>query len=422
MKIAFFVFHFPVLSETFILNQVTGLKDRGHDIHIFCQTSFTDPIRHSDIEKYELITRTTYYGEEQRRRIPSNKIKRIIDVFLLLYKYRKKYILQLIKSFNSFKYGKKALNFRLFYLLTILIEQQIAEYDIALCHFGPNGDLAALLKDIGLFKGKIVTVFHGEAGYKNEKKIRSEKNYQHNGFHILFKFCDLFLPMTKKEKANLIQLGCNPKNIMVHRMGVDMNKFTAFSSKSGSNNKIRILSVGRLVEKKGMEYGIKAVSRIIQKFPTIEYIIAGDGYLQHDCQQLIYDLNADKNIKLVGAKSQDEVMDLLNSADIFLAPCVDSRDGDREGLPVVLMEAQACGLPVVSTTHSGIPELIEEGVTGFLAPERDVDALTEKLSYLLSDHGLWGKIGKAGKQRIKSQHDINKLNDQLVTIFRQLIN
>ena len=112
---------------------------------------------------------------------------------------------------------------------------------------------------------------------------------------------------------------------------------------------------------------------------------------------------------------------ILESVHILLAPSVTSRDGDQEGIPVSLMEAMAMGLPIVSTQHSGIPELIENGVSGFLVPERDAGALYKKLKYLVDRPEMWSALGAQGIKCVEENYDINRLNDRLVHIFKNLV-
>jgi colanic acid/amylovoran biosynthesis glycosyltransferase len=175
------------------------------------------------------------------------------------------------------------------------------------------------------------------------------------------------------------------------------------------------------VEKKGVEFGIRAVAKIITKYAQVEYKIAGDGPLRGDLQALIDRFNMNDKISILGFQRQDQVADLMSKADILVAPSVTSKDGDMEGIPVVIMEAMARGLPVLSTLHSGIPELVEDGKSGFLVPERDPMALAERLTYLLEHQNLWPRWGAAGRDFIKENHNIDKLNDQLVGIFNQLL-
>jgi colanic acid/amylovoran biosynthesis glycosyltransferase len=181
------------------------------------------------------------------------------------------------------------------------------------------------------------------------------------------------------------------------------------------------VTIARLVEKKGVEYGIRAVAKLVRAKLSIEYHVIGDGPLREDLRQLIQELDANDTVKLLGWKQQQEVVEILNNAHIMLAPSVTSQDGDQEGIPVSLMEAMARGLPIVSTQHSGIPELIENGVSGFLVPEQDVDALAEKLGYLIEHPEVWPEMGRAGRVYVEKHYDINKLNNQLVEIYQKLL-
>lgn len=158
----------------------------------------------------------------------------------------------------------------------------------------------------------------------------------------------------------------------------------------------------------------------MKTYQNIEYNIVGNGPLMENLQQLIETLNVSNSVKLVGWRQQLEIIDLLKSANILLAPSITSKSGDQEGIPVTLMEAMATGLPIVSTQHSGIPELVENGVSGFLVPERDVDALIEKLGYLIEHPNIWSAMGKAGRAYVEKHYDINKLNAQLIEVYRHL--
>ena len=188
--------------------------------------------------------------------------------------------------------------------------------------------------------------------------------------------------------------------------------------------KVQLLTIARLVEKKGVQYSIKAVANILKKFPNIEieYKIIGDGPLRKDLENLISELGIADHVKLLGWKPQEEIIKVLAEADVFMAPSVTSLDGDQEGIPVVLMEALAQGLPVISTYHSGIPELVQDKKTGFLAKERDVDSIVEKLEYLLLNKASWPQIRKAGRTHVIENYEIQKLNDQLVALYHKLIN
>jgi len=406
MKIAFIVEAFPRLSETFILNQITGLIDLGHEVDIYASYRPNEGKIHNDVKKYNLISKTYYFH------IPKTRKKRIMYAIKICLKNFYKKPLVLLKALNFFKYGSfyNVLN-NLFYLAPFLDKN----YDIIHCHFGPNGKEFLFLKDIFNFKVKYVTVFHG---YDITKILKENgKNF----YKDLFKKGDIFLPISNHWGKRLIELGCKKNKIVVHRMGVNINDFKFKPRKRKSNEKIKLLTIARLVKKKGLEFGIQAVAKLIKKYPNLEYKIAGDGPLRNELEALITKFNVQDKIKLLGWMEHGEVRRLMQEAHIFILPSITSQDGDQEGIPVVLMEAQAVGLPIISTWHSGIPELVIDGKSGFLVSERDVDALAEKLEYLIKHPEVWPEMGRFGRKFVEEHYDIKKLNKRLVEIYQNLL-
>ena len=412
MKIAFLVTHFPRLSETFVLNQITGLIMRGHEVDIYADEPSDDPKIHEDVEKYQLLKRTFYYGEAIKN-IPDNKIVRLMRGVVLLVTHFHKNPRAFLKSLNFFKFKKEAASLRLLFEIVPFVGN--GDYDVLHCHFGPNGNLGVHLKELGVFTGKIITVFHG---YDMTKYIRMHGRDVYNN---LFKKGDLFLPISEKWKNELISLGCCEQKIKVHHMGVDTDRYSNFRRNFRSNDRTRILSIARFVEKKGIRFGVEAVGRIIKEYPEIEYWIIGDGSLRKEVESVIDQMNLNDKVKLLGWKSQEEILDYLMDSDILLVPSVTGEDGDQEGIPVVLMEAMALGITVVTTYHSGIPELVQDGVSGFLAPERDVEILAEKLSQCIEHRELWPRIKEEAKNVVMKNYNINNLNDQLVSIYQKLL-
>lgn len=408
MKIAFIVGGFPKLSETFILNQITGLIDRGHDIDIYADSSTNEPKVHPDIEKYNILARTYYF------RRPSNRVLSILKgVRLSLINLHKNPIV-IFRSWDSSKYDKQHAFSRLMLLYMVLPFLKKQSYDIVHCHFGQNGMKGAMLKSVGLLQGKLVTTFHGQDITKYPQEFGKDFYQQ------LFNTGDLFLPISERWNQCLLELGCNSEKIITHHMGIDCSRFSFAPRHLNSKEKIRVLTVARLTEKKGIEYAIRAIKKLSSCHQNVEYNIVGDGPLKTSLQKLIQDLDVGHVINLLGWKQQQEVIDLLNSSSLLLAPSVTSKDGDQEGIPVGIMEAMAIGLPVVSTWHSGIPELIEDGVSGFLVAERDEEALFERLKYLIDHPEIWSEVGAAGRKCIESHYNINYLNDQLVQLYQKL--
>jgi colanic acid/amylovoran biosynthesis glycosyltransferase len=182
-----------------------------------------------------------------------------------------------------------------------------------------------------------------------------------------------------------------------------------------------------LVDKKGFQFAIRAVAKIISRFPDVLYEIAGEGTLRPMLQQLIDDLGVGENVKLLGAQTRDEVLHHLQQASIFLAPCVTSDGktdgwlGDVETGPVVIMEAMASGLPVISTRHTGIPEFLHDGESGFLLEERDADGIADRLIRLMNQPETRREMGEKGRNWVHEYHNTEKQNDRLVEVYRLLL-
>ncbi|MCD6465753.1 glycosyltransferase [Candidatus Bathyarchaeota archaeon] len=407
MRIAFIVGTFPKLSETFVLNQITGLLDRGHKVEIFANRPGDDPVVHPDVKKYNLLVRTHY------QKIPANKFLRVIKaIWLIIINFHKNPRV-ILRALNVFKYGRYALSLRLLYATCQFLDK--GPYDIIHCHFGPNGILGVLLREVGAIKGKIITTFHG-FDVNSYVKQRGKDVYRD-----LFQKVDLCTVNTDFTGRKVKSLGCDEKKIVKIPAGVDLSKFPFKERKIEPGGIIKILTVARLVEKKGIEYSIKAVAKVLKNHPNIQYQIVGDGPLRMKLQKLIKQLGVQDKIKLLGSKEQEEVWRLYEKAHIFILSSVTAKDGDMEGQGLVLQEAQASGLPVISTLHNGIPEGVLDGKSGFLVPERDVDALAEKLEYLIEHPAIWPKMGYEGRKYVEEHYDINKLNDKLVEIYRKLI-
>lgn len=313
MRIAFFVGDFPLLSKTFILNQITGLISRGHEVDIYAYLPDDTDKLHPDVEKYQLFARTHYVPQ-----IPNNYLWRFLKgLGLIVRNYHK--ALVLVRSLNFFKYGRQAASMRLLYLVIPLV--QVQTYDIIHCQFGMNGIEGMILREIDAIKGKIITSFRG---YDISLYI---KQYGEHYYDQLFIKGDFFLANCEFFRQRAIKLGCNPEKIVVHGSGIDCNRFRYKARKPHPDGIIQIVTIGRLIEKKGIEYGIRAVAKVAH---PINYNIIGDGHLKEELQQLIHSLGVSDRVKLLGWKNQQEIIEILEGAHILIAPSVTAIDGNQD--------------------------------------------------------------------------------------------
>lgn len=175
-----------------------------------------------------------------------------------------------------------------------------------------------------------------------------------------------------------------------------------------------ILAVGQLKEKKGFTYLLQACRRLLDEGYDFECHIVGGGPLHQGLTAQIRDLSLDETVSLLGAQSHEKVVAEFQAASLFVLPSVLSADGDRDGIPNVILEAMAMELPAVSTDHSGIPEVVRDGQTGLLVPPADVPALTEALARLLDDPELGAEMGRRGRQLVLAEFDVQRNADRLL--------
>ncbi|OGW75308.1 MAG: hypothetical protein A2Z72_08675 [Omnitrophica bacterium RBG_13_46_9] len=403
MKIAFIVSEFPKLSETFILKQITGLLDLGHHVEIFARLDPKEEKRQADIERYGLMGRTHYY-------MPRNGVVCILKtLFLLIVNFHKGPI-RILRSLYIFGYGQGAWSLRFFYILIFFLNKK---FDIIHCHFGPNGILGAFLRKMGV-PGKCVTSFYG---YDISGFVTAKGN---GVYKDLFSRCDLCLSVCDCFRTRLIGLGCDEDKAKVLRVGVDLQKLRFSDKRINAAEGIKIITVGRMCEKKGYEYAIRAMAKSVKRHRNILYTIVGDGPLRGALESLVCELDIKDHVEFLGIIRQEEILGLLAKSHIFVLSSVTASDGDLEGTPVVLLEAQAAGLPVVSTYHSGIPEIVVDGKSGFLVPEKDTDALADRINYLVENPQIWTEMGAAGRRFIEENFDIKKLNEMLIEDYKSL--
>lgn len=392
---------FPSLSETFILNQITGLIDQGHDVEIFAfEGSFSGKI-HPDVLTYNLKNRTHYFN------IPSNRIKRITKALILIVTNFYKYHLMILKSLNISQYGKYALSLELLYVTISFLDEK---FDIFYCHFGTIGNLGVCLKQIG-FGNKLVTMFHGA-------DIRLGVIKGGSVYRKLFEIGDLFLAISKYNYNNLVYFGADPKKIIFHPVGIDTEKFNHRSHNIvNKQNKIIILTVARLVEEKGISYSLQAIKLLLERNPllNIKYRVVGDGPLKKNLEENVKNINLIDVVDFLGAVEQKDIIKEMKKSNIFLLPSI------AEALPVALMEAQAMKLPVIATKVGGIPEVVSANKSGYLVPAKNIKKMSKKIEYLIEHPEIWPKMGSFGRRFVKEHYDINKLNPRLGKIFQNLI-
>ena len=369
MRICIIVERFPQVSETFVLDQALGLAARGHDVEILCQ-------QRTKGDAPALRTRQWWGGLAFAEDVAGRLSPR------LQHKLR--------GWFDPLQVA------------------HLRRFDVLLAHFGYQGArVAGVIKRAGALP-PLVTIFHGH----------DVGTVQHDGatriYGDLFRHGALQLAVNDVFRRVLVDAGSPAARTRVHHLGISPSAIP-FQPRAPGSGPLSILSVSRLTEKKGIEYALHALAGVKEVRPGLEwrYRIIGDGHLKEELERLAAKLSIDEHVEFLGAQSHAEVRGNLAESDVFLLPSVTAANGDAEGIPVSLMEAMASGAIVVSTFHSGIPELVEDGISGLLAPERDDVALAEKILAVAEDSSMRDAMARAARRRVEADFNMEAQLDRL---------
>ncbi|MBT8399518.1 MAG: glycosyltransferase [Rhodothermia bacterium] len=283
-------------------------------------------------------------------------------------------------------------------------------------HFGPDGVSAMpLARALGV---PLMVTFHGyDVTTKDEYARKSF--YRHRKYlrkrDELKSFAHRFIAVSRFIQDRMIGAGFPADKIVQHYIGIDVEKFEEDTSIRRDNV---VLFVGRLVEKKGCEYLLRACHKSASDH-DFKVVVIGDGELRTELERLAVSLKLDANF--LGVQPPERVKEWMNRARVFCVPSLIAESGDAEAFGMVFAEAQAMGLPVVSSLSGGIPEVVRHGETGLLAAERDVDELAAHLSQLLSNDGLWEQFSDLGKKHVRDRFDIRRQTALLEEIYQEVI-
>ncbi|MDI1483766.1 glycosyltransferase [Polyangium sp. y55x31] len=287
--------------------------------------------------------------------------------------------------------------------------QALAETRATVLHgqFGTNGLVAAVYgKKLGL---PVVTSFYGgDVGILLEPQ-KHLRRYWHYilGRRALFEGSDLVLVLSTAMRDDLVRLGCPASKLAIHPNGVDLERFSPVP-RADRKGPLSVVMCGREIEKKGFSYGFRAVHRARAAGADLRVRwLPAPGPLGASLRALIEDLGLGPHVEILDPKTDPAVV--MRESDLMLCPSVTAADGDKEGVPTVLVEASGTGLPAVASRHAGIPEIVVDGESGLLYAERDEEGLAAGLVRLAKDPVLRARMGEAARKKALATYDARKL-------------
>lgn len=301
-------------------------------------------------------------------------------------------------------------------------QAKLVEAEVLHSHFGDRGwQNMGFAERSGL---KHVVTFYGY----DASRLPVDQPVWRDRFAALFESGDRFLCEGPHLAMTLCELGCPEKKIQVHHLGIPVDSIMYKERYRADNEPLRVLIAGTFVEKKGIPIAIRALGKV-KNDVDLEITIIGDSNGQdrserekRDIIEAIARSGLSKQVKLLGYQAHREFIRQAYEHHLFLSPSVHADDGDSEGgAPVSLIEMAATGIPIISSRHCDIPNIIVDGESGLLAKERDVEELSDKLYWLISNPKEWTSLTKCARRRIEQEFDSVEQGKRLERIYRELV-
>lgn len=399
MKIAYIVRKFPVLSETFILNEMLELEAQGIDLHIFSMEKPNTPRYHKNLHK--LRATITYLPDLLEWKALWRQRKRAAKLFPQGFRKTLRYTIRQCDA---------ALCYRLLQassLACLASKMGISHFH---AHFATRATTLAFLASMitGIpysFTAHAVDIFRENLSAKAlERKIGSAAFVitvsDYNKRFLSTKFS---LPESKIQRIY---------------NGIDLALFTPETKTVMAP--FNFLCVARMVEKKGHRTLLEACRLLKELHIPFCCTLVGAGPLQNEIQKKIKEDRLEGVVELLGPQTHEEVLQLFRKAHCYILTCTKGSNGDQDGLPVAMVEALACGLPVITTPMTGNPEVIKSGHNGFLVPFEDPERTAEAMQHLIHNDALYKELCENTRYSVEKQFDIKQTIQQLSQQFQNV--
>lgn len=397
-QIAYILKMYPRFSETFILNEVLELERQGMRLQIFSLKKPDDGRFHADVSRVQ--ANTTYLPES-----PLLAPRAFYEAHRQVFAWNRGHYLRLLLDvLKRRRFGALKRFLQAGYIAPRLHQQGITHVH---AHFATSATSVALyLHRLGGFSYSFTA---------HAKDIYLE-SVSTDVLHRKLAAARFTITVSDYNRTHLLSLGASDRVVRIYN-GLDLRQFSPHEV--APDDPPLVLGVGRLVEKKGFADLIRACAILRREGCRFQCRIVGKGELERPLRALIDELDLAAQVELSGPMPREVLLDLYPRASVVTAPCIVGADGNRDGLPTVLIEAMALGVPVVSTDVTGIPELVEDGRTGLLVAQHDPQALAGAIRLLLEDRAAAGALARAGRERVEAMFDLRENIAQLRALFDQ---
>jgi len=399
-KLGYIVSTWPRLSQTFVLTEVLALERRGVSLRIFSTKEPENEPVHGD--SHRVRAKATYLSLAKHHK------KVLRGNFATACRHPLRYLMTLFRVF--------VLNPRWSFFQSFLQAGYVADLlsHEAITHL--HAHFATAPASVAMFTHHLTGIPFSFTAHAKDIYFDAKPKL----LRAKIKHARAVVTISEYNRRHLAQLTHSGESQKVHCVynGMDLRIYSNGNSSIEKFPVPAIVTVARLIEKKGIGDLIRACQILRERGRSLRLEIIGKGPLLVSLKTQVHLLNLQDIVRFRGALAQEAVREAYRQAEIFALPCVISEDGDRDGIPTVLLEAMACGLPVVSTGVSGIPELVESGRDGILVEPRNPAMLADALDRLLSNEYLRKKLGAAACAKVTKKFSVERSVTELLGLFQ----
>jgi glycosyltransferase involved in cell wall biosynthesis len=434
-SVAYVLKGFPVLSETFISSEVHRVEKAGIPLHIYVVKPRDEREHHPVVERIrahpDYLPPTTRISEHSRLRWLMTNAPAFIPSFGRVVRRRplglaaaaRLAIAESIMNRRSFWSWPKVSNVRDLLLAIALADRVLRAPDVRHLHAHFAHDTTTIAWLTSMITG-LPFSFTAHA-----KDVYAERLNPRDLLRRKLRVAAFVVTCTEANRRHLAALANGtPVHRVYHGLNDDFQRFARTGSPGVRPRRLRLLAVGRLVRKKGFDVFVEACGVLERDGVDFEAVVVGEDddvgenfSVGDDLRARIGRLGLDERVVMLGQLGQSELYEQYRTASVLCLPCRVLDNGDRDGIPNVLIEAMSCGVPVVTTGVSGIPELVDHGVNGLLVPPDDPAALASAIEDLHADEALAARLGEAGRATVRERFDGDELARRLAALFEQVL-